>query len=170
MELIEHTLAWCRGEIFEGNMALLFGVTVLIVSLAFWKFGQTPYSKGIIIPLAMVAGLFIATGIYLNVQNHYRIRDYQQSYLENSGRFAEGEKARTEEFIKWYPVTRYAMAGFIISGLCFLLFAASPNWKGAGIGLVLLGFSIIFLDHFSEERALVYHKAIIENMSDTEQH
>jgi hypothetical protein len=46
-----------------------------------------------------------------------------------------------------------------------LLFMASPNWKGAGIGMILLGFSIIFLDHFSEERAETYHTKIIESMS-----
>lgn len=168
MELIDHTLAWSRGEIFEGNMALLYGLVVGVVSLAFWKYSHTPYAKGIISPLATVAILFISTGIYLNIQNHNRIPDYQKSYEANAGEFAQGEKIRTEEFIKWYTVTRYTMAGFIILGLVSLLFMASPSWKGAGIGLILLGFSVIFLDHFSEERVEVYHANIMESIVKTD--
>jgi len=62
-----------------------------------------------------------------------------------------------------------SMAGLIIVGLLFLLFMGSPDWKGIGIGLILLGFSIIFLDHFSEERAGTYHLKIIESDRQLEQ-
>jgi len=52
------------------------------------------------------------------------------------------------------------MAGLIIIGLFLFLFLHSPHSKGAGLGLILLGFSIIFSDHFSEERAMVYYQTI----------
>ncbi|MBW2637258.1 MAG: hypothetical protein JRC86_07035 [Deltaproteobacteria bacterium] len=107
MELIDHTLSWCRGEIFEGNMALLYGGVVLVISIAFWKYGRTPNARAMIIPLIVVALLFIAGGLYLNLQNQNRIADYQQSYAEDAEKFVQSEKARTEEFIKWYPVTKY---------------------------------------------------------------
>jgi len=60
------------------------------------------------------------------------------------------------------------MAGLIIVGLLLLLFIASPTWKGVGIELILPGFSIIFLDHFSEERAIAYHSKIIESVRQLE--
>lgn len=102
------------------------------------------YVEGIIVPLTVVAILFISTGIYLNLRNQNRITGYQNVYAENAEQFIQIEKARTEEFIKWYPVTKYFMAGLILIGLYSLLFMASPNGKGVGIGLILLGFSIIF--------------------------
>ena len=54
---------------------------------------------------------------------------------------------------------------YFLFGLALFLFLDSANWKGIGLGIVLLGFSIIFLDHFSEERANVYHQKIVEKIS-----
>jgi hypothetical protein len=169
MELIDHTVSWCRGEVFEGNMAFLYGTVVLVISVAFWKYVRTPNARAMIVPLIVIALLFIAGGLYLNLQNQNRIVDYRQAYTENAEQFIQSEKARTEEFIRWYPVTKYSMAGLIIVGLLLLLCLGSPNWKGVGIGLILLGSSIIFLDHFSEERAVMYHLKIIESSQQAEQ-
>ena len=45
MEFIEHTVAWCRGEIFEGRLLALFGAVVVTLGLLFWRFGSTPGAK-----------------------------------------------------------------------------------------------------------------------------
>ena len=165
MEFINHTLAWCRGEIFEGRMYFLFGLVVLLVVLAYWKYGTTPYAKSLIIPLAVVAVFSMAGGLILNFSNQSRIFKYQQEYTEYTDQFIQQEKERTEAFMKWYPYTLFGMAGLIIIGLSLFLFLDSASWKGIGLGLILLGFSIIFLDHFSEERANIYHQKIIEAIS-----
>jgi len=162
MEFINHTINWCKGEIFEGRMYFLFGFAVLLITLAYWKFGKTPYAKGVIIPFAVVAVFSIVGGLTLNFNNQNRIGKYQQEYSENPGQFIQSEKERTERFIKWYPYTLFGMSGLIVIGLLLFLFLESPNWKGIGLGLVLLGFSVILLDHFSEERAMVYYKHIVE--------
>ncbi len=79
MDLIGYAIDWCRGEIFEGNMAFLYGTVILIVSMAFWKIGQTPYAKGVTIPLALVAILFMTGGFYLHLQNNNRIIEYREA-------------------------------------------------------------------------------------------
>jgi hypothetical protein len=60
MNFIEHTVNWCTGEIFEGKMIAMFGITVIIISIAFWKTGTTPFAKAIVVPL-LVVGLLSAT-------------------------------------------------------------------------------------------------------------
>jgi len=59
----------------------------------------------------------------------------------------------------------FSMAGLILIGLACYLFSGSPDGKGIGLGLVLFGFSILFLDHFSEERVHVYYQAILAKTS-----
>lgn len=41
MEFISHTIAWCKGEIFEGRMFFLFGLVVFALSLVYSKAGST---------------------------------------------------------------------------------------------------------------------------------
>ena len=55
MDIINHSINWCKGEIFEGKMSLLFGAIILVVSLAYWKFGSTDAAKAIFFPLLTVA-------------------------------------------------------------------------------------------------------------------
>ena len=56
-------------------------------------------------------------------------------------------------FIKCYPDTLYGMSVLIITGLGLFLFLLA-----AGLAIILLGFSILFFDHFSEARAQRYHR------------
>ena len=164
MEFVSHTLSWCKGEIFEGRMYFLFGLVILLIVLAFWKLGTSPYARGLIIPFAVVAVFSMAGGLILNFNNQSRIVKYQKAYNENPEQFIQKEKERTEGFIKWYGPTKIGMSFIILAGLLFFLILDSPHWKGIGLGLVLLGFSVIFLDHFSEERANIYYQAILENI------
>ena len=152
----------------EGRMYFLFGLILLIISILYWKFGSTPYARGVIIPFAVVAIFSIAGGLTLNFNNQHRIVKYQQDYQANPQKFIESEKERTEGFIKWYTYTLFSMAGLIIIGLVLFLFLHSPNWKGVGLGLILFGFSVIYLDHFSEERAATYRQKIVEELKSRE--
>ena len=161
MEFIEYTLNWCRGEIFEGKLLFLFGAIVLIMALLYWKFGSTPFAKAMFIPLLVVALFGLIAGGSLVIKNQKRIVEYQQVWQENQQIFIESEKARTENFIKWYPITMYTLFGLIGIGMCCYAFWGGAWGRAIGLGLVLLSLSGLFLDHFSEERADTYHQYII---------
>jgi hypothetical protein len=161
MEFIEYTLNWCRGEIFEGKLVFLFGAVVLVIAFLYWKFGSTPFTKAMIIPLLVVALFGLIAGGSLVVKNQKRIVDYQQAWEENPQAFVESEKTRTDNFIKWYPVTMYTLSGLTVIGLCCYAFWAGAWGRAIGLGLILLSLSGLFLDHFSEERAETYHQHIV---------
>lgn len=165
MELIQHTINWCKGEIFEGKMSLLFGVIVVIVSLAYWKFASTPYAKSMFIPLLVVALLCIGAGVYLMSTNQSRIPTYTEAFETNQEQFIQAEKERTEAFIKWYPYTRYMLLVVMLVGIFAMILSDGALIRAIGIGLMLLSFYGFVLDHFSEERAKTYHLEITRKLN-----
>ena len=90
--------------------------------------------------------------------------EYQKTFAENPKDFVESEKQRTDNFIKWYPYTQYIMAAVIIAGLCCFILWGSAWGRAIGLSLILLAFSVLFLDHFSEERADIYHQKIVAEL------
>ena len=161
MEFIQHTINWCKGEIFEGSMVALYGAVIVIVSILFRKMGTTPFTKAMFIPLLVVGLLCIIVGGSLVINNNKRIADYQKAYDSNPQEFIKSEKERTDNFIKWYPYTMYITAVVIIIGIGCYLFWGGAWGRALGLSLLLLGLSVLFLDNFSEERADIYHQAIV---------
>ena len=162
MDIIDHTLQWCKGEIFEGKLSLLFGVCVLIISLAYFKWGSTPGARAMFIPLLIFALFVIGAGLYLVNTNQKRIPRYEIQYIENPQQFIKNEKKRTAEFIKWYPITQKIFFVVMILGMLCLLLSNAPNIRAIGIALMLLSIYVFVLDHFSEESATFYYSKIVE--------
>lgn len=156
MNFIEHSLNWCRGEVFEGKMLALFGLVLLILSIVYWRFGSTPFAKAMIIPMLIVGGMFVAVGSTMVVNNTKRIDTYQAEYGKDAAGFAQSEKVRTDAFIVWYPYTRWIMAALTIIGLAAFIYVPTANGRAIGLALILFSFSALYLDHFSEERAATY--------------
>lgn len=165
MELIEHTLNWCKGEVFEGKMSILFGILVLCTGVAYWKWSSTPYAKAMVWPLLLVAMFAIGAGIYLIVANQKRIVSFPLAYQEQPMEFAQAEKQRTADFIKWYPITQKIFFGVMVAAMLCLILSKLPLIRAIGIGFMLLAFYVFVLDHFSEERGRLYHSQIIEHLA-----
>ena len=164
MEFIEHSVAWCRGEIFEGRMLALFGAVVVGVAVVFWRYGSTPAARAVVVPLLVVAALALAVGISMNFSNQARIPTYQTAYAADAFAFVQSERDRTEAFIKWYPITMVSFSVITIIGLAVFLWKPTPLGRAIGLATVLLGLAVLFLDHFSEERADGYHTQIIQEL------
>ncbi len=164
MEFIQHTTNWVKGEIFEGTIIGSFGLLTIICSLLFWKFGETPNSKALIIPLAIVGIFFLTITIWGTASNNKRLHQYTEAFKKDKTEFVKSEKKRVEDFQYLYKMTIIiASVGFAIA-ICFFLFTNSPILKAIGLALIILGLSGIIIDYFSKERADTYYKAIITEM------
>jgi len=161
MNFIGHTVAWCTGEMFEGKMIVLFGITVIIISIVFWKTGTTPFAKAIVVPLLVVGFLSAVVGTGMVINNNKRIVEYKTAYEINPTDFIQSEKERTDNFIKWYPYTQYIMSVIMIGAIACYIFLGGAWGRAIGLALILFSFSVLFIDHFSEERAETYHQHII---------
>jgi hypothetical protein len=161
MEFIQHSINWVKGEILEGVIVVSFGILTLISSILFWRFGKTLTTKGMIIPL-LVIGIFYfiaaSVSIYINQQ---RIPQYEEKYQENPAGFIESERERTEGFMKIYIYSYVIATVMIFTGLILFLFIGGANFKGIGLSLILMGLSLLCIDYFSKERAIIYHNEII---------
>ena len=164
MDFINHTINWCKGEIFEGKLSLLFGAIIFIISFCYLKLGTTSHAKAMFWPLLVVALISISAGIYLLTTNSKRILEYPTKYGENQIVFVQAEKNRTEEFIGWYPKTQKILFVLMVAGMLCMIFSHSAIIRAIGIGLMLLSIYGFVLDHFSEERANIYHDEIIEHL------
>jgi hypothetical protein len=164
MEFIQHTTNWVKGEIFEGIIIGSFSLLTVICSLLFWKFGVSPNSKALIIPLAIVGILLLAIAIGGFVSNNKRLAQYTEDFNKDKTEFVKSEKKRVEDFQYLYKMTIIIVSvGFAIA-IFFFLFTNNHILKAIGLGLIILGLAGLIIDYFSKERADTYYKAITTEM------
>jgi hypothetical protein len=153
MDFIQHTTAWIKGEIFEATIFGSFGLMTIICSILFWKFGATPNSKAVIIPLTGV-GLFFCTTAILGISsNNKRLTQYSEAYNKDKLTFVQSEKKRVEDFQYLYKMTTIIASCCFAIAICFFLFTNNNILKAAGLALIIFGLTGLIIDYFSKERA-----------------
>ena len=103
MEFIQHTISWCKGEILEGKIILLYAGVLTLISILLWQFGNTANAKALFVPLLVVGILFGSLGGGMIYSNTKRMAEFRQAFQSKPNEFIQAEKIRTEEFMKWYP-------------------------------------------------------------------
>jgi putative Mn2+ efflux pump MntP len=165
MQFFDYTIDWCKGEIFEARIILIFGIIAVVCAIMFWKTGSTANAKAMFYPLLITGILFSGIGIAMLFKNNERMEEFARSYYDNKTTFVKAEKERTENFIGWYPITFKIAAALIIIGLALTLFWTSAHGRAIGLTLMLIGLVTVYVDHFSEERAAIYHQKIVEEIN-----
>lgn len=162
MDLLEYSIEWCKGEIFEAKLILTFGIGVMVAGLLFYTLGGTRSAKAMLLPLLVVGLIFSAIGGGMLYSNPKRIIEFEQAFQEDPAAFAQAENLRTDEFISWYPKTRIIMAVLGIIGILTFMFWSAPLGRAIGFSLILIALGTFVVDHFSEERAGKYKAHILE--------
>jgi len=161
MDFIQHITNWVKGEIFEATIFGSFGLLTIICSLLFWKFGETPNSKAVIIPFAIVGVFFLATAISGIVINKKRLVVYTKEVHKNKKEFEISEKKRVEDFQYLYKITLIIASVSFAVAIGFFMFTNNHILKAIGLALILFGLTGLVIDYFSKERADTYYIAII---------
>ncbi len=160
MTLLDHTLAWARGEDFEMALLAGAGLIILMIAALFWRLAATPVSQSLPIPLAAVAFLFLAVGIGGLLGSPARIAAYTTAFEQDPVQFVHAEKSRVEGFEVLYAATIIGAAiGFAVALLIFA-FTLHPLARAIAITIAFLGFAGLVFDMFSKERAMTYADAI----------
>lgn len=158
--LLEHSLAWCRGEIVEGRLIALGALLVLFAAGSLWLWGATPVARSLVLPLAVVGLVFGGIGVTLMSSNPARIVAFTEAHSSDPAAFARAERERTDAFIAWYPRTAAISAALVGLALVAYLFLHAPLARSIALAVMLLGFGVLVIDHFSEERARAYARHI----------
>jgi hypothetical protein len=165
--MIENTLTWYKGEIFEGKAILLFGIVSVVLAFLFRFWGSTPYAKALLIPLLAVGLMYAIIGGSMIFSNQKKIATVEQSFEENKSTFIESEKKRVEEFQYLYPLS------LVISAICFVLsaiflgFTKNMYLHATAIALAWVGVAFMAIDYFSKERATIYYEQLTNTLSKT---
>lgn len=160
MNLIQHTIDWAKGEIVEAIIMAIFGGIIVLCSVLLWKYGSTPFGKGLIIPLLIVGIIPLFSGISGAITTKNRIEQYQVSWEKNPKAFIQSEKERVEGFDEIFKYT-YPMAIILTIGGAILFFVlGSPTWKGISLAMMTMGLMTYYIDHFAKERADMYMEHI----------
>lgn len=161
MNFFNDTSAWIRGEIFEAVLIFTFGIVAIISGALFWKFGTTSNAKALVIPLVATGIVYASLGGSMYISNHKRLPVYQQSFSENAIEFIKAEKKRVEGFQYMYTISKVVATVFFTMTLLIFWFSKSSTLQGFGIGLTIFAISGLVVDYFSQERAEIYYKAIL---------
>jgi hypothetical protein len=158
--MLENTLHWYKGEVFEAKFILLFGVVTIALSLIFRYLGTTPYAKALFIPM-LVTGLLFAIsagwGIYSNDKKAAVIEQRSQS---DTKEFIASEKKRVEDFQWLYTFSLITSAICFVLALVFLGFTKNIYLHATAIALVWFGIAFMVIDYFSKERATIYYEQL----------
>ncbi len=164
MDFMQHTTNWVIGEIFEATIFGSFGLLTIICSLLFWQFGETPNSKAVIIPFAIVGIFFLVTAISGIVSNNKRLTEYNEAFQKDKKAFVISEKKRVEDFQYLYKVTVIITALSFVVAIGFFLFTDNHILRAIGLALIIFGLTGLVIDYFSKERADFYYEAIREDI------
>ncbi len=164
MTIIEHSIAWAKGEQFEGMCIAIGGVLSIFLAGVLWKYGTTINAKSLVIPTLVFGVLFTLMGSYMIYSNGQRQTEFQQAHETNSEQFTIAEKMRVEDFQFMYPTS------LAISAVCFLItliafvWSKNPTFHAISIALSVMGLALIIIDYFSKERAAIYYQHILQQL------
>lgn len=164
MNIIEHSIAWAKGEQFEGMCIAVGGILSIVLAILLWKFGTTINAKSLVIPTLVFGLLLTLMGGFMIYSNGQRQHDFQQSYEKNSIEFTQQEKMRVEDFQFMYPTSLAISVVCFLTTLIAFVWSNNPNFQAIGIVLSVFGLSLIIIDFFSKERAAIYYEQILQNL------
>lgn len=163
MNILNETIIWHKGEIFEAICISLFGIILLALAAFIWKFGETPNTTALKIPLLILGLLFAMNGGVMARSNSKKIAKITRTERATI-EFISQEKQRVEDFMHLY---HYTKIGALISfGIAMALFFLTDNKfaHAIAISLIILGGTGLVIDYFSKERAeIYYHKLYHSN-------
>lgn len=158
--MVENTLNWYNGEIFEGKFILGFGISLIIIALLFYFLGNTLGAKALLFPFLVTGLIFIGIGLGGIYSNSKKIAKVEQNYNQDNQAFLNAEIKRVEDFQYLYPMSiGISLACFLVA-LGLLYFAKSIHWQAIAMALILFGSAFAVIDYFSKERATIYYEKL----------
>ena len=164
MKFLEYSIAWAKGEQFEGFCIAIAGFLMLITTFLFWKFGTTVNSKSLVTPSLAFGLVLTLMGIFMVYSNGNRQEEFKYAYQADEQQFIQDEKKRVEDFQYLYPSS--LAFSFVCFALTFIAFSWSENATFHAIGVVvtMFGLALIIIDFFSKERAAIYYEQILQEL------
>lgn len=160
MDMVQHTLDWYNGEIFEAKFILGFGLFLALTAILFYYLGNTPAAKALLIPFLVVGLIIVMMSVYGIYSNSKKIEALQAQHYKDPVQFRLDEMKRVEDFQYLYPMSiAISLVSFLVA-LGLLYYVKNIHWQAIAITLILFGTSFAVIDYFSKERATIYYEQL----------
>ena len=160
MDIMQNTINWYNGEIFEGKFILGFGLFLILTALLFYFLGNTPTAKALLIPMLVIGMFFSITGANMIRSNGKQKQEIAKKYEQNPKEFINAEIKRVDDFQYLYPMSiAISLACFLIA-IALLYLTQNIHLKAIAISLILFGMAFAVIDYFSKERATIYYEQL----------
>lgn len=165
MSLINDTIDWYKGEVFEAFFICGFGVFIFVIAIVIKGFGDTYGSQALILPIMVIGIILGMTGGYNAYVNKQKIMPLEQVQSIDEMSFIQSEKERVEGFQYLYTFTKYLATVLFALAILIFFFLENKNWQAIAIAMVILGLSGLVIDYFSKERADTYYQIILYHIN-----
>ncbi|MHA3043949.1 manganese efflux pump [Riemerella anatipestifer] len=160
MDMIQNTINWYNGEIFEGKFILGFGFFLILTALLFYFLGNTPAAKALLIPMLVIGLFFSITGVNMIYSNGKQKQEIVKRYEQNPKEFINTEIKRVNGFQYLYPMSIVISLACFLIAIALLYFTQNIYLKAIAISLILFGMAFAVIDYFSKERATIYYEQL----------
>ncbi|MDD9894032.1 MAG: hypothetical protein OXT49_11110 [Gammaproteobacteria bacterium] len=152
------------AEAAEMYCLVIVGVVLFVLAAVFWLKFSDRFSQGFAISLLVIGSVLTATCVGLLVRDTANKDVLLEAVhgakpVERKVIFAT-ETERMQKVVDNYPNLRYISVAFMLLGSLLILFLSADLARAAGVGMVLLGVSVIIIDQYSEPRARTYLSAL----------
>jgi len=161
MEIVKVATEWTKAEIVSSIIFMLFGLSYMLGSVGLWKFGQTPLTKSLILPLLIAGVLLLSAGISFYLSNKSRIANFENEYKANPSTLINSEFSRTASTIKTYETIALKVFPVIILVAALVSwFISNPIVRAISIAIIAFLFVLVLLDSQALKRIKAYHQQL----------
>lgn len=158
--MVQNTIDWYNGEIFEGKFILGFGLSLILTSLLFYFLGNTPTAKALLIPMLVIGVFFSATGASMMYSNRKQVKEVAKKYEQNPTEFVDTEIKRVDRFQYLYPMSIAVSLACFLVAIALLYFTKIVHLQAIAIALIFFGAAFAVIDYFSKERSTIYYEQL----------
>lgn len=157
-----YIIDYFNGEKQEAFVTMAWGMIALVVAyVSIFEF-EDALGLGIAVPMGIVGGLHLIVGVYTIRRSHQQIKSVLDDFSEKMQLFKFEELNRMEKVVNDFNTYRLIAQVMFVIGVILIILGVfdkvSRYWCGIGMGLMLQGAAILFLDLFAELRAKEYYR------------
>jgi len=146
-----------NAEKFESLFFIGIGIIAIMIGVILLMYVKTPFSRGISIPLIVLAIAQVIVGATVYVRSPKDMARVESIVKLEKSKLNTEEIPRMKTVMKNFKIYRYLEISFMIVGLLLMFVWNDSSFKqGIGLGIFMQSALLLSLDFFAERRGEEY--------------
>ncbi len=163
MDILILAQQWAKNEAFASKFFIVGAVVFIVLSICFWKMGQSEIARSYIYPTLICGLLLMVIGVGLVYNNTMRYNNFPTEYKANPEVFLQSEIERSEKTAESSYNTIYKVIPIlIIVAALLMIFFDKPIVRASCITTIAFLSVLLFVDSTAHSRIDSYNKTLKE--------